>query len=248
VPAGKLRVSVVSSEGMMFMGGGTNLWSGEVNLTEAEVRELTIEVATSTIAGVCYMPDGSPAVGVWVQASGKAKDGEGGRDLWLGSPTDSKGTFRFAQVAEGTWSIEVSSRGGEAGGRGKVEGIEVAAGLPVDLRIDLEATILVQGRVDLAILNGTPRWGWLAFYVVKDTDPPDAEGEWVDGSSIDKQTGRFSTDELTPGRYRVRLHASIGDDNQRVDYVCDDIIVPPTGLKDVVLRPLHEKESSRRAK
>jgi hypothetical protein len=79
-------------------------------------------------------------------------------------------------------------------------------------------------------------------------------GDAIDGIVVedvvvlDKQTGRFSTDELTPGRYRVRLHASIGDDNQRVDYVCDDIIVPPTGLKDVVLRPLHEKESSRRAK
>jgi hypothetical protein len=45
---------------------------------------------------------------------------------------------------------------------------------------------------------------------------------------VDLDTGSFSTRNLTPGTYGVRLHAGNGT------YRCQDLVVPPQGLEGVV--------------
>jgi hypothetical protein len=236
VPAKTLWVRLHgSSDDGLLMGPGSNLWAASVTLNEGEAKELTIDIATSSMAGVCYKPDGSPAAGVWVQARGKLKGADGG-DVWLGGPTDAQGGFRFTQVAEGTWTLEVSADG-DAPGRGRLEGIVVNGGLPVgSLRIDMRAALVVKGRVELAAFGAEkPRWVWIGFYRL-DPSKPASTGEWADGVGVDNDTGSFSTGDLTAGRYRIRIYAQ-GEGDQSVEYEGEEVEVPATGLQDLLVRP-----------
>ena len=239
VPAGDIWVGVQSNgeNGVFFGAGGGQLWTATVSLKEAEARELTIDVQTSSIRGICVRPDGEPAAGVFVQVRGKLQSatGEGG-DVWLGSPTDANGRFAFDEVAAGIYSFSVrSGRGdGDDGLRGEREGVEVVGGLPLqNLRIELQAALVVKGRVDLAQFgDDKPRRCWLQFERVAD----DGEGQ-THWSGTNRDDGSFSTDDLRPGRYRVRMRANFTGDRETEAYECGEIDVPPTGLTDLVLRP-----------
>ena len=243
VPAGDLQLSVMANaDNTMMVGPVSNLWAGTLKLAPSESRELTIEVMTSSIAGVCYRPDGTPAAGVWIQAQGQMKGGSGqGRQLWTGTPTDSEGTFRFAQVAEGTWTL--SARGnGESGGRGSLPPFEVQGGVPVTgLRFELQPPLMVKGRVDLSTFGDKkPKQVWLGMHRLGDNDGADADGQWADGCSVDMASGAFRTGDLTAGRYRVELNTRSGD-NEWSSYNCDLLVVPPNGLDGVVVRVLQKR-------
>jgi hypothetical protein len=241
VPVGNSWVSVMGGgEDNLFGGSRSNLWAGSVKLSQAEERELTIVVSTSSIGGVCYLPDGSPAPGVFIQARGLLKGGEEGRsEVWLGSPTDAQGRFQFTKVAEGTWSLEVSGNG-ETAGRGKLEGLVVNGGIPNDsLRLEMQKVLVVKGRVDLAAFgNEKPRWSWVAFYRIPENGV--GEGDYVAGASIDRQTGNFSTQELEPGSFRMKVQTN-SEGNGQKNYRCGDVDVPPQGLDNLVLLPVLEK-------
>jgi len=238
VPAGDLWLSVNnSSESGVFMGSGGNLWSVSMKLAEGEAKEVAIDIATSAMSGVCYLPDGLPAAGVHVQAQGQMK-GVKQSGLWLNTVTDAEGAFTFKQVTAGTWSLNASSRGPESA-RGRLEGIDVNGGVPVQgLRLEMQRSLVVKGRVDLQIFaSKKPRWSWIGFYKIPANAAADAIGDYVDGVGIDEDSGQFSSDDLTPGVYRVRLHASFGEDERGVEYLCEDITVSATGLEGVVLHP-----------
>jgi hypothetical protein len=241
VPAGDIWVSVSSSgEGGMFFGSGSggNLWSSNLTLKPAEVRELTIELSTSSVAGFCYLPDGSPAAGCYVQAQGMLKTGGDRGQVWSGTPTDATGAFQFKQVAEGTYSFNVRGNG-DAPLRGKLEGVEVNGSMPIDsLRIELQTAMQVKGKVDLsAFAQNKATWGWLGF----DRLPKDAAssgiGEFADSAGIDFGDGSFSTEDLAPGQYRMRLHVHYDGERQDEQYECTDVVVPRTGLADLQVRP-----------
>jgi hypothetical protein len=236
VPAGKpLEVQVMATgDATGFVEGGGMLWAGTVTLALAEERELGITVATSPVSGTCFQVDGSAATGVFVQGHGRLKGTEAGRgEVWLGSSTDHQGRFHFPQVAEGTWSFE--ARGlGELAGRGKLEGIVVAAGTPHELRIDMQKSITVKGRIDMKGLGDKELHGcWISFHTIP-ADGGDAVGDWCDATGVDGE-GCFTTDDLAPGRYRVRVHLSAGENEER-QYRSDDIEVPPQGLDNLLLR------------
>lgn len=236
VPAAKaLQVNLAATvDGMMFAGSGAALWAGKVTLAAAEERELVIAVATSSVSGTCHLADGSVAAGAFVQARGRLKGAEGDqKEVWLGSSTDHQGRFHFAQVAEGTWTFEARSMG-EHAGRGRLEGIAVAAGIPLDsLRIEMQKGITVKGRVDLTRLGDhKPDRCWIVFHRMP-ADGGDGVGEGADSAGFELD-GSFSTDDLAPGRYRVRVHVA-GEDEGR-EYRSDDIEVPPQGLDNLVLR------------
>ncbi|HEX6811572.1 MAG TPA: carboxypeptidase-like regulatory domain-containing protein [Planctomycetota bacterium] len=238
VPAGDLWLSVNnSSESGVFMGPGGNLYSANVKLAEGEAKEVSIDIATSAMSGVCYLPDGQPAAGVHVQAQGTLKGSDRSGGLWLNTSTDAEGAFAFKQVAAGTWTLSVSARGKESA-RGRLEGIEVNGGVPVEgLRIELQKSLVVKGRVDMQVFaQKKPRWCWVGFYRVTDKTPADAQGDYVDGVGLDETSGEFSSDELTPGTYRVRLHAGF-EGSPGAEYTCEEITVPATGLEGVVLHP-----------
>lgn len=240
VPAGMLQVSVMAQADGFLLGNGSTLWSGIVPLAEGELRELAILVQTSSLSGVCYGPDGSPAAGVSVSGQGQLKslqDGGSRGGAWVHTTTDSNGQFRFAQVAEGSWTLSVRGNRNNPV-RGQLPPIEVVGGVPVEgLRLDLSAAVVVKGRVDFASFGPTrPRWAWLAWHRLQDGDRPDAEGAFTDGTGIDMVSGSFSTTDLSPGRYRVTMHAQVGD-NDSGEYPCELIEVPATGLNELVLRP-----------
>jgi uncharacterized GH25 family protein len=243
VSAGDLWVQVTAAgEGMFFPGSGSTLWNGRVTVAAAEERELALVLQTSSISGVCLLADGTPAAGVFVQARGRLKGApEGQGETWLGEPTDAQGKFHFKRVSEGTWRLEVRS-GGDGAGRGAVEGVVVAAGMPIEnLRIELQKGIVVKGTVALAALGQEkPRWVWVAFHRPPAKGDSGDVGEQVDGASIDAESGRFSTGDLGPGRYHVRVHASFGENDYR-HYSCDPIEVPAQGLDDLLLRPVVAK-------
>ncbi len=238
VPAGELEVAVMATSEGLFFGPNNNVWSGGITLAEAETRELTIEVQTASVAGTCVDPAGSPAGGLFVQAHGQLA-GEGSRrgNAWMHTTTNAQGEFHFPTVAAGTWSFEVRGNGKE-GMRGQLAGIEVTGGMPVTgLRIDLRAAIVVQGRVDLSAFAGKrPEWAWISFHRLADTAAADADGEWSTGVGIQTDNGSFSTDDLTTGRYRLRLHME-ANEGESAEYPLDVITVPPTGLAGLVLRP-----------
>ncbi|HEX5050549.1 MAG TPA: carboxypeptidase-like regulatory domain-containing protein [Planctomycetota bacterium] len=242
VPAAGLSVNVTSvGEGGVLFGSGSTLWNTQLNLEAGAVKELTIEISTASIAGVVYQPDGSPATGVYVQAQGKLKgvDGNGGSS-WLGSPTDAKGAFRFAPIAEGTWTLQVRSGGDRSNPmRGELKDLVVTGGVPMDaLRIELHAALLVKGRVDTRVWGDKkPRWAWVAFHRPHEAGAPGAAGDYVDGAGIDSDGGAFSTSDLPPGQYHVRVHAQFDENGPGVEYTCDDLTVPENGLQDVVLVP-----------
>lgn len=241
VPAGELQLSLLSNaEGAIFSGPGANLWGSKVTLAENEIRELTIDVQTTSMRGVCYMPDGTPAVGVFVQGRGRPKTGESSDDMRVGSPTDARGEFHFPQVAEGVWTL--SARGnGEMSGRGELSNVEVVAGVPVTgLRIELQKMLTVTGRVELADLKlGKVRWSYLSWNLLQPNDPPEASGRQTGGGGVDSEKGTFRASNLPAGRYRVVLYVNADgeQDREQGEYPCGIVEVPATGLTDVVLRP-----------
>jgi hypothetical protein len=241
VPAGELQLSLLSNgEGAMFSGPGANLWGTKITLTENEARELTIDVQTTSIRGTCYLPDGTPAVGVFVQGRGRPKIGEAADDMRVGSPTDARGEFHFPQVAEGIWTLSARG-GGETSGRGELANVDVVAGVPVTgLRIELQKMLTVTGRVELAELKlGKIRWSYLSWNLLGANDAPEAQGRQTAGSGIDGEKGTFRTNNLPAGRYRVVLfvNADGEQDREQGEYPCGIVEVPATGLTDLVLRP-----------
>jgi hypothetical protein len=238
LPAGDLWLSVNnSSESGVFMGSGGNLWSVSMKLGEGEAKEVAIDITTSAMSGVCYLPDGLPAAGIHVQAQGRMKGVENS-SLWLNTVTDAEGAFKFKQVTAGTWSLTASSRGKEST-KGRLDGIEVNGGVPVEgLRLELQPSLVVKGRVDMQVFaQKKPRWSWVGFYRLPANAAADATGDYVDSVGINRESGEFTSDDLTPGVYRVRLHVSFGEDEKGAEYQCEDITVPATGLEGVVLHP-----------
>jgi hypothetical protein len=235
VSAGDLRISVMGADAGIFAGRGNSMWSSSVKLTEGEQRDLTIDIATSVIAGQCYLPDGSPTGKVFVRARGQIKGADKNRgSSRQNTMTKDDGTFRFKDVVEGTWSLEFESNSGDDRWRGKLENIEVLAGGSTDsLRIYLVAAIVVKGTVDLSVLKEKPRWGWLAFHRLGPNDGPGAKGNHQSGFGYDRD-GSFVSDDLEVGRYRVVLHTQ---GKEQTEYECGMLNVPAAGLTGVKLVP-----------
>lgn len=235
VSAGDLNISVIGNDGGMFVGRGNSVWSSFVKLTEGEQRDLTIDIATSVLAGQCFLPDGSPAGKVFVRAHGRLKGGEKNRsNSQQASVTKEDGTFRIKDVAEGTWSLELEANNGDERWRGKLENIEVVAGGATDsLRINLVAALVVKGKVDLSVLKEKPRWGWIAFHKLGPNDGVGAKGKYQSGFGYDRD-GSFVSDDLVVGRYRIVLHAQ---GKAQAEYECGTLDVPAAGLAGVNLVP-----------
>ncbi|MGK0299602.1 MAG: hypothetical protein ACI89X_000469 [Planctomycetota bacterium] len=234
ISAGSVSISVTGSEGGMFMGGGGSIWSNNIELKEGEQRDLTIDITTSIIAGSVYLPDGSPGAGISVTARGQLKvDGKQSGSSRQRMVTKADGSFKFKQVPEGTWSVDLQKNDGDERYRGKLENLEVGPGAVTDsLRIDMTAAMVVKGSVSLAALAEEPRWVYLMFHRLKPNDPPTARGDNQSFTSC--RQGKFVADDLTVGRWRVVLHTQ---GKESANYECGVLNVPATGLTDVSLVP-----------
>jgi hypothetical protein len=235
VSAGNVSISVTGSEGGLFMGRGNSIWSSNIELKEGEQRDLTIDITTSMIAGTVYLPDGSPGARVFVSATNSLKaEGKQGGGSRQNMVTKADGSFKFKQVPEGVWLIDLEKKDGDARYRGTVKDLEVGPGAVTDsLRIEMIAVMVVKGNVNLAALPEKPQWGYLMFHRLKPSDPPTASGESQSGIGY-RDGGNFVADELSAGRWRVVLHTQ-GKKSTR--YECGVLNVPAAGLTDVQLIP-----------
>lgn len=239
VPAGQVHVQVMGGSDGFLMGVGRSIWAEGFELKAGDARELVVDLQTTSITGHCFHADGSPAAGVFVQARGRPKGVEDGREVWLGEVTDAQGRFHFAQATAGVWRFEVHGGDDERGGRGRLDGVVAEPGLPVTgLRIELQPGTRIEGRVDLGTFsNKQPQWIWLSFHKPPPSGTNEDVGEHVDGTTVDRDTGAFRVAGLDPGTYGVRLHASLGD-NEHQQFRCADIVVPIGGVRDLQLVPV----------
>jgi hypothetical protein len=233
VSAGEGSVSIMGSEGGMFMGPGQAMWSQKIELAEGEPKELTVDINTSSISGVVYLPDGSPAGKVFVQARAHLGDRgfEGRVRKYIGTNDD--GTFTFKDCAEGTYTIRVEGGDDEQSYEAQLTKIEVRAAQPVTgLVIELKEKVMTTGSVDMTAVTDKGRWRYM---VVKRLDPvaPPNEGPVSMGFGVDKD-GSFSTDEVFPGRYELELMVGVKG-GERVIYACGVIDVGATGAKELKL-------------
>ena len=92
------------------------MWSGNVEVTPGDDRELSINVQTGTLAGVVLDADGQHAAEVWVEAKGvlttegRSED-DSTRTRYV-VQTDSEGRFEIEGIPPGTW--RVGSRSADA--------------------------------------------------------------------------------------------------------------------------------------
>lgn len=235
INAGEVTITIMGSEEGMFMGRSNSIWTQKVQLAESDQRDITIDVTTSTLAGTVYMPDGSPGAGIFIRARGRLRvDGKLEGSSRQNVVTKSDGSFKFSEVSEGIWSLEMQKRDGDNRYRANVENIEVGPGAVSDsLRVEMQEQMLVKGTVDVAALPEKPRWGYLMFHRLKPGDPPNANGDVQQGQGY-RNNGEFVADDLTPGRWRVVLHAQGKESKQ---YECGVLDVPAAGLDGVKLTP-----------
>jgi hypothetical protein len=234
VPAGRafVQVTTMGDDGIL-VGANDSIWSARLELSQGEVRELAIDVLTTTVSGFCYLPDGSPAAQVDVRASGSIGTGSDARTQSARASTDSSGAFVFRKLPAGTWSFDARSRDREA--RGKLEGVEAIGGVPVTgLRLQLQQALVVKGRIDMASLAKKPEWSWLGFHRA-DAAGGNGGGGYAAGVGV-RNDGSFTTSELQPGRYRVEFQCYTPDE-QHLVMTCGVIEVPATGMSDLVLVP-----------
>lgn len=210
------------------------LWTRQLELTEGETRDLPIEITTSSIHGVCVDANGRPVAGVRVRAAGRLKD-EGRNVSALRTVSDADGAFAFPQVPEGNWRVQAN--GGEPPGVGSTPEFDLTIGSPVDdLRIVMQATVAVAGRIDLAALgpsSGERDWVWLRLERLDEAKGDSGGGL---GTNVDRSTGVFTVRGVTPGRYRPILQS------QGASYECAELVVPANGLTDVVVAIVRKRE------
>lgn len=240
LPAGALSLSVLPRAEDAAFGPMETLWSGAMTLQQGEARDEAIEVLTSSLRGVCVDAAGNPVAGVMVRAEGRFADRAGARNVPTAgrrtnatTTTNAQGEFTFARIAAGTWQLSVRTNRGE--GRGEVKGIEVAGGVPaVGVRLVVQPTIQVKGRVDLARLGqGDRRWAWAQ---ARREGGAAVDGESISsGFGVDAKTGEFRTNELSTGRYVLTLY--VGNENGNDEYDLGELVVTPAGATDVVLTP-----------
>ena len=234
VSAGEGTVSVMGGEGGMFMGPGQAVWSQQVQLAEGEPKELTVDINTSSIAGAVYLPDGSPAAKVFVQAraqlGGRGFEGRVRKFL----ATNDDGSFLFRDVAEGTYTIRVEGERDEERFEAEQKGVEVRASLPVTgLIIQLKAKVMTSGTVDMSAVADKGRWRYMTLKRLGPPVAPPNEGPVSIGFGVDED-GSFDSDEVFPGRYEAELYVNLAG-RERVVYSCGILDVGAAGARDLKL-------------
>lgn len=236
IAAGDTSINVKARpEGGLFVGRGSDVWSQSMKLAEGEAKDLTIDIVVSSISGVCYLPDGSPAANVNVSAHGHLRV-VGGGNFWRETMTDATGAFTFTQIPPAHWTVQARLSGKDPA-RARVDDIEVTGSAPITgLQLRLAKVAVVSGRVDLQVLGGKePRWIWMRMERIE------AGGRDSTGLGVDRADGTFRSEELTPGRYQPTLFAALDGDEQ-VQYVCGEIVVDAANIENLLIVPIEKKK------
>lgn len=248
VPAGHVNISISSGDGLF--GRGDQIWSTSFDLKEGELKDLVIDVQTTAIEGEVVHPDGRPAGRVNVSAHGQHQRTDGSTDSsWHNAQADAEGRFRFERIPEGTYRVEVQAFGDQRG-RARIEDVIAAAGQPVvGLRLQLQATVRIKGRLDRSVFgNRRPDWVWLSMVKLETRTLPDGSTtlsmDHQDGASVD-DTGDFTFNGLMPGTYRIQLHWDRGEESgHRELWHRDPVVVGTTDLEGLTIVPVSREEAN----
>src|SRR5262245_32462468 len=232
VPVGRVDISLTAADGSMFDRQG--IWHRGIELQPAQNLEVNIDVATTSLSGICLRPDGSPAIHAHVQVRGQPLvPTEGMNNIWRYVQTDADGHFRVDGIMAGIYRLEVSGNDEDAV-RGVLEDIRAEGGRAVeDLRLQLHTTLVFSGRVDMAVFGVVPEWAWMSVHRIH-PQHPDRPGGQSDAAKVHKD-GTFKT-HVDAGTYRVQVGADVGK-NWEWFFVPEPVEIPAGGLQNAFLRP-----------
>lgn len=210
VPVGSVQLSVSRGDSMFGGRGGDQLFHDNYEVAQGEVREVTIEVRTSSVEGIVVRADGSAATGCQVNLHGQVVDSSGkkGGNTWQTVQVDAEGRFRFERLPEGDYSVDAQPHSGGKY-RARLEGVVLRAGQPVtDLRVQLVATQSIKGRIDLSVFGDKkPGWLWLQLVQVQaEAEPGKRMVQSSGGGSVRGDNGSFEIDGVKAGTWRLQLH------------------------------------------
>ncbi len=206
VPVGRVNLNI--SEADSLFGGRQSVWSTTFELGEGEMRELTVDLRTTSIEGYVADVAGAPLGRARVSLQGRVlgPDGKPGDHLWRMEQTDEQGRFAFRKLPEGDFTLTAEADG-QKGTSGEVQ---ARAAVPqVGIRIQTTTTLRVAGRCDLSVF-GEKRPDWIYVSLVQVRVTQTAEGTRTDydgigGDGIDGD-GNFDVQGVAPGTYRLQLH------------------------------------------
>lgn len=205
VPAGDIHLNLMDKpSGDLFASRRfDSLWSTSLQIEDGKDRDLDIDIQTSSLRGSVATPDGAPAAGASVSLNGHVEEGGTTRYMNFSTSAERDGSFEFARIPAATYSLTADS---DKIGRGHLAGIVVAPGLPTTgVHVRMARVVVVSGSVDLTALGTRkPRWMWLQFARETSAEHDHGGTRWVHV----EENGNFTTDELTPGSYRVEFHAN----------------------------------------
>lgn len=164
--------------------------------TDAQVVTVHLDARTATLTGSVVDAGGEPVLEAWVLARTVGSAGaEGAATPVL---TEDDGTFTIANVAEGNYSLSVTSPLGEA------HVASVHTGQPI--AITLEAYGSLSGRV--LSPSGQPVRSFRLSY---------ANGETEHIEDVSGPNGAWSAPWLAPGTYSVKVSAETGSAERQVE-------------------------------
>lgn len=217
VPAGELQVAVFGQQQGALAVRDTTLQPGDVG-------ELEFAIATATLGGrVVAAADHRPLQEVRIQIAQEA--GENAGDIAsaeLATATEADGSFAFAVLPRGTYTL-IASKPGFAGVTQR--GVAVVAGGGAPLALELKDSVTVSGVVELPAGVVAPPYMMVHFV-------DQAQGEGISGLAFVNSAQRsFEVKDVAPGHYRVRVYAG------ELDLEPVELDVPDQGFANVTLQP-----------
>lgn len=206
--AGDVVLMFNSDTGSMTMEGVIDTYSFELPVNGREYVEIAL--ATGSVEGrVRSGRTGLPLAGAEVRLQAeetKRRGWWGGRGG--GTVTDADGRFSFPVVAEGSYVIQASA---EDHARTRSEAFEVRSLQTLrNVEVSLFQAVTVKGSVVFEGLEEEP--GWIFLNAV-------SESGSEANARVDKETGRFSFDDMAPGqRWTFNCWTNLGGDFESPDH------------------------------
>lgn len=205
----------------------SSLWSQQVEVKENEIKDITIQISLSSASGYVTTVDGTPAVTKQVSFNRISDDRS---HAWFSATTDANGFFQLDRIPAGKYHVQVKDETSKA----EMSDVVVEAGVQrSDIRLRLERMQQVSGTVDTTPFGDADiEWMWLRFERVAGQGT--SEQHWV---GCNGNGHKFTTTELSPGTWRVRINGPAAPDGQRW-YHDGEIVIGAADMDGIVIRPI----------
>jgi hypothetical protein len=239
----------VSIENSRQQGWG-EMASRGVKLKPGDSKEVNFDIKTAgPVRGIVKSAvTGATVSGAQVQAHrvqppNPGNVGEEEEHSWsnIGRMTGANGEFEINEIPEGQYVFEAR---GSGHGKAKTGIISITAGsVPAPIEILLPRGLEVSGKVSF---DGSAKVDWSGLYFVK-LDDKEPSAEWVQ-----VKDSQFTTDVLTPGKYRVELQCWSNDggtdsgegEMHMLQFESQELTIGAAGHRDLLLTFVKKKQVS----